>query len=41
MIRAALDCQDHDPADPAESEVYCWYLAMLAAAPSAKGVGNG
>lgn len=34
MIRANLDCQDYDPEDPAESEVYCLYRAMLSAAPT-------
>ncbi len=33
MCRAALDCQDHDPEDPPESEMYCLYQAMVKAAP--------
>lgn len=33
MCRAALNCQDHDPEDPPESEMYCLYQAMIAAAP--------
>jgi hypothetical protein len=33
MIRAALDCQEADPEDGPECEVYYAYLAMLAAAP--------
>lgn len=31
MIRAALDCQDHDPADPPECEIYHQYKAMISA----------
>jgi hypothetical protein len=33
MIKAALDCQDADPEDGPECEMYYAYLAMLAAAP--------
>ena len=32
MLRSALDCQDYDPEDPPESEMYCYYRAMLSAA---------
>lgn len=32
MIRAALDCQDADPEDGHESEVYYMYMAMIKAA---------
>lgn len=34
MIREALNCQTYDPRDPAESEMYCLYQAMIEAAPS-------
>ena len=35
MIRAALDCQDADPEDSTETELYHAYRAMLNAAPAA------
>jgi hypothetical protein len=33
MIKAAVECQDADPEDGPECEMYYAYLAMLAAAP--------
>lgn len=33
MIAEALDCQEHDPADPAECEFYHQYVAAMKVAP--------
>jgi hypothetical protein len=33
MCRAALDCQEYDPIDPPEAEVFALYQAMLSASP--------
>jgi len=33
MCQAALNCQDWDPKDTPEAEMYCLYQAMVAAAP--------
>lgn len=38
MCQAALDCQDHDPEDGPECEMYCLYQAMVAAAPQPQAV---
>jgi hypothetical protein len=35
MITAACDCQDHDPADDYDSEIFHAYKAMLNASPTA------
>jgi hypothetical protein len=36
MIQAALDCEDADPEDSAQTELYYAYRAMLNAAPAAQ-----